>query len=373
MPNSGYYLFKEDVFNQNIEDIKNAFNSQHFDFTLGYSIKANYNELLIKSAYDKGVHFDCASLDEIKRLKELHVPSHAMWVNTSHLTNDLLDCLDKEGIFMFADSFLQLEQLKEFCTADQKVTVGVRICLQQHKSRFGIEASNENIAQLHSFFKEHKNIELKGLSIHYSTADRSISKFRSRVEEFVQLYANFFQDFTIDTLNFGGGFAGNMSLELAAQFEYTIPTWEEYAKVIKTTFAKNNIPHLKVLIEPGIALAADSFDFIAEVIDIKYNGGQHIALLNTSTLFLKPTGHSKDISFDIENPSTEKGVEKEYLLAGMSCMETDTLGVYKGHLQPGSRLRFKNVGSYTLSFRENFIFDQPEVIPLRVLDLQNTN
>lgn len=373
MPNTGYFLFKEDVFKRTIEHIREAFRSPHYDFTPGYSIKANYHELLIQSACEKELHFDCASLDEIKRLKELSVPSSSIWVSTPYLSRELMEFMDEEQIFVFADSFLQLNQLKDFYPSDKKVAVGVRICLPQHKSRFGIEATLENITQLHSFFEQHQNIALKGLSMHYSSADRSLSNFRSRVGAFVKLYADAFQSFPVELLNFGGGFAGNMTPRLAAQFEYEIPSWQEYAHVIKTTLAAHSVPRLKVLIEPGIALAADSFDFIAEVIDIKYNKDETIALLNTSALFLKPTGHSKELDFEVEESSSSEEPVKEYLLAGMSCMEKDKIGSYKGHLQIGSNIRFKNVGSYTLSFRENFIFNQPKVLSSKTLDDQNTH
>lgn len=359
--NSGFYVFKASLFKKNIEHIKEIFQTDDYSFQLNYSIKANYHHDLLEAAKDNKVVFDCASLKEIRLLKEVNPQPNTICVNTPYLTDDLLDCVLKDDLFLVADSFSQLSKISNKISSDKKIKIGLRISLDTIYSRFGIVATQEKIKQIHSFFQKHKHIELAALSMHYSPTDRSTVSFRKRIREFIKVFINDFTKYDIETLNFGGGFASAMSKEMADQFDYKVPSWKDYSNVLKEELKKENISNLKVVIEPGMGLVADVFDFVSEVIDIKQQGNKMLALLNTSTLFVKPTGHQKKLDVEVDTRSDHALSDQEYHLVGISCMENDILGTYNGTLQVGSKITFKNVGAYTLSYRNNFIFDQPKV------------
>lgn len=359
--NSGFYVFKEALFQKNIAHIKQLFQSEDYQFQLNYSIKANYHQRLLEVAYKHHVVFDCASLKELLQLKELGISSKSISVNTPYLTDDFLDIIVKEGIFLYADSFQQLQKISAKISSDENIEIGLRISLEDIYSRFGIEATETQLLQVHSFFQKHTNIKLIALNMHYSPADRSASFFRKRVQAFIKTFVTHFTQYNIETLNVGGGFASTMSKEMANQFDYDVPTWRDYANVLKEELKKESISTIKVVIEPGMGLVADAFDFVANIIAFKQTGNKTLALLNTTTLFLKPTRHSKNLEFEVVTKQNQAQNNQEYDLVGISCIENDVLGTYKGNLDLGSKIIFKNVGAYTLSFRNNFIFDQPKI------------
>ena len=359
---SELFIFKQDSFQKKIDQIKKIFHSSQYKFQLAYSIKANYHEKVLELAQKNKLIFDCASLDELKRLQKMNIPSDTIWVNTPYLTEGFLSSILEQNIFVFADNFQQLEDIERKTSPKDTRAVGLRICLNTVHSRFGIVATEQNIEKIHSFFKTHTHLELKALNIHYSLRDRSITQFQKRIQEFIEIYSSHFRQYNIETLNFGGGFVSSMSKKMAAQFDYEIPNWDDYANTLKQELHKSNIPHVNIVIEPGMGLVADAFDYEAEVVHIKNQGSTYYALLNTSVLFLKPTGHSKALDFEVKTTSPNSKNRKDYVFVGISCMENDVLGSYNGALEIGTKVLFKNVGAYTLSYRDSFIFNSPKVV-----------
>ena len=360
---SGIFIFKQQRIFNSIENIRKLFQDEYNEFKLAYTIKANYYSDLILLLDKQNVLFDCASVHELEILHRAGINTNKASLNTPYLDKSLLKKCLEESVFIYADSFSQLNLINKFALQSNKtLKIGVRLSFSEYfPSRFGIEASDENLKSLLNFFDENRNLELHALNMHYSPSNRSIESFEDRISCFFDVVKKYFETSDLKLLNIGGGFSGPMSKALASQFEYEVPEWEDYSSTLKELVSTYDLKGYKIIIEPGMALVANAFDYVAEVIDIKENASNTYALLNTSTLFLKPTRHSRQLDFEI-NSQLKDGEAKQYQLVGMSCMESDVLGTYKGNLSIGTKIIFRNVGAYTLSFRENFIFDQPPVI-----------
>lgn len=361
---TGEYIFFPSRIKSNITKIRAAFDTNLNNFSLGYSIKANYDSKLIKVLNNSNVSFDCASIDELNLLLQQGIQPKNIWLNTPFLEESLIKkCIDL-GVFIYADSFLNLELLQQKAhQINANIHIGLRINLPDYEfSRFGIEINEENIKKIKSIFTSNSHLKLASLHTHYSSSsDRSAENFKHKIDQFFKTLCLYFADFDLKSLNIGGGFTGEMSPALAAEFDYEIPSWDTYAGVFHQAIKKYNIKNYKIHIEPGMAMVANAYDFVAEVIDIKQTNTVSIALINTSTLFLKPTGHQRKLDFVVHETSTNKS-NKEHVLVGISCMEKDILGTYAGNLEIGNKITFKNVGAYTVSYRNNFIFKQPKII-----------
>ncbi|MGB3591628.1 MAG: hypothetical protein WBA16_08070 [Nonlabens sp.] len=362
MSATGVYRFKRSQLEINLKEISDTLNFESNTFQLSYSIKANYNDQLIDVLNKRGSHFDCASQYELFHLLQLEIPKNKIRISTPYISDYFFRQILDHGLFFYADSIDQIIQLQSIADKRALFEIGLRFCMPGHPSRFGIEPTRDNFRLIKDTIGSTDCISITGMSMHYSEADRSASKFSERVEAFLEAYNVAKEYFEISILNFGGGFAGKMSERLSRDFDYKIPTWNDYASAIKGGLERHAINGKQIYIEPGMALAADAFDYMAEVILIKRNFKETIAVLNTSTLFLKPTGHKRPLDFEIINEGETSYKATDFTLVGKSCMEMDVLGSHYGQLEVGDKVLFKNVGAYTMSYRDSFIFKTPEVL-----------
>lgn len=361
---TGKYVFDLEYCRTFIREIKSSFNTLPVNTTIAYSIKANYHQNLLKLATEEGLAFDCASEKEVDIALAVGIETSRIWVNTPFLTDELLEKCVREGIRIHVDSMDQLEDLYQEATRQRKqLEYGIRFNFPETDiSRFGIEVSEQNISRIKTLLKAYTNLHLKVLHTHFSGPDRSAEKFSKRADAIASLYNQHFSSYDGLHINFGGGIFGPMMDQFAAQFSHKPAKVEDYTAALKRVIIRNNLNGVNLTIEPGMAIAAHSFYFIAEVLHLKEINGKSIVLLNTSNLFLKPTGHSRDLFFEVVSKS--KGRYAKHQLVGITCMESDVLGVYTGELAEGDLVFFHNVGAYTMSYRPDFIFNAPETILL---------
>ncbi len=361
---TGKYVFFPPGFTPFINQIKGAFAQRSIQLSVAYSIKANYHKALLELANNEGLCFDCASIEEIDKAILSGISAENIWLNTPYLHAELLQKCIQERIKVHVDNIEQLLALQKEAERQQtKAGIGIRFNFPEvDVSRFGIEATEENISYLIVSLQQAPNLELKVLHTHYSGADRSAVKFANRAEALFKLYDSYFKNYQGLQLNLGGGISGPMTEQLAAQFVPRPATIEDYSLALQKVWKNYDLTNVSLVVEPGMAIAAHAFYYLAEVIHIKEIQGQSIALINASNIFLKPTGHNRQLSFDII--SRNLGKNGKYLLAGMTCMEKDILGEYIGELAVGDLICFNNVGAYTMSYRPDFIFHEPETIIL---------
>ncbi len=362
---TGKFYFAQNIFLSNIESIQNAFKIRISTFVLKYSIKANYYLGVINAANKQDVHFECASLFEIDFLLSNHILANKITLNTPYITKELVQKCIKENILIQADSIEQISLIAaEAKNQSLNVDIGLRFNFSNIEcSRFGIDTSPSQIALLQNILGQNSGLNIKVLHTHFSGRKKDTNTLQKRAIALSNLYQTFFKLYPITTLNIGGGFAGNMPDELAIQLGFKSPGWEAYAESMNPLINTAKEHNLTVNIEPGMALVSDTFFFLCEVISIKKLGKKNIALLNTSILFLKPTSHNTNLVFDVVHTNTI-GQLQEFDLVGITCMENDVLGKYTGSLNIGDLIIFKNVGAYTLSFRPNFIFAEPEIVTI---------
>jgi diaminopimelate decarboxylase len=363
---TGKFFFDKQRFEETIHQINNAFSAQVSSFLLSYSVKANYFSGVLQSARALGVNIECASLHEVNLVLQEGVNPQCITLNTPYLTADLVKTCVQQHISINADSLEQLTAIAEEAQRQQKTTeVGVRFNFpEMEPSRFGIPATQENIDAIGALLQKYPQLQLTTLHTHFTGKNKTADVFKRRAQAIVEVYQNYFTETTVKCINIGGGFAGSLPSKLAEQLGYQSPEWTGYAAAISSEFNKLSNKSVTLMIEPGMALVADVFYFVSEVVSIKKVGNKQLALLNTSTIFLKPTGHHTNLLFEVWNQEKNATQKTDYELVGITCREDDVLGTYTGNLRPGSLVVFKNIGAYTLSFRPDFIFVAPEIVTI---------
>jgi len=138
-------------------------------------------------------------------------------------------------------------------------------------------------------------------------------------------------------LNLGGG---HLMTKAGYDLEHLIQTLIAF---------KEKYPHLRIIMEPGSAVAWQAGPLIAEVVDIVYNE-QQIAILDISA-----TGHMPDVLEMPYRPAIYgAGLANEkaftYKLGGNSCLAGDVIDEYSfdNALKPGDRLIFEDMLHYTM-------------------------
>lgn len=361
---TGYYLFDADELKSNLVKIQSSLSSQSNNFKLAYSLKANYHSEALKVIAGEGGYFDCSSLFEVQKIVDQKISLQKVWINTPYLTHELLNFSVENEILIFVDHIEQLIQIAQIANKRQReIKIGLRINTGEFmESRFGLSINSASIIQIKSILDK-SNLKLDALNIHYSGNYREPSDWLQRADFLIKVYQEYFTAYSINFLNIGGGIYSPMSLPLAQQFNTSPKSWDDYLTVLEEITRKLNHLNLGIAIEPGMALVANLFYFLAEVVAIKTIHNRNYAILNTSKIFLKPTNHQKQLSFQVFNQTQTQNIQS-YKLVGITCMETDVLGDYLGALSLGDLILFENVGAYTLSYQPNFIFEQPNVITI---------
>ena len=118
-----------------------------------------------------------------------------------------------------------------------------------------------------------------------------------------------------------------------------------------------------LILEPGIALTADTMDFVVKVIDVKNVPDKNLILVNGSIYNIKPTMNAKNLPMKIVCRKKDVSKKNHYDVVGYSCMEKDYLySGYWGNVSKGDYIVFKNVGAYTIVLKPPFIKPSPPIL-----------
>lgn len=364
---SGYFLFFPEKLKTNIRGIKEAFASAGLPLQLAYSIKANPFGAVLQTCSAEGISFECASMDEVARVHQYTGEGSAIHVNTPWLGETFMHhCIDRR-IPIYLDGWKQIAEVERLAgVLGMTLDVGVRLhVLPENPSRFGVPATGENLRLLREQFTAGTHLRLVSLHCHYSGPDRSARHFELRGEAMKNAYEALEPIGTIESLNMGGGLMGPIPAGQEDQWDFHLPTWGAYARALQSVLGETiQKKGLRVIIEPGSALVADTVAFVAEVVALKENASERLAIVNTSNTVLRPTGHRRKLSFEVIPGAARSSVaagEKQWEIVGNTCMENDRITGFNGALQTGDRLVFNNMGAYTISFANNFIYHQPEI------------
>lgn len=327
-----------------------------------YAIKSNPEKLLIDVLYPLNVGFDCASLQELKTVKEtLHkdiiTKDLILYANPCKSYADL-EYAQKEvnSPTTVVDSFEELDKL-----VDIKYEGGalVRISVDDKNSKipfsgkFGI--SPDAVKDLGVYAKS-KNIELKGISFHVGSGGNDGKIFYKSISIAKQLCSELkIQKHPSTIIDIGGGFLPN-------EYDFSVK-----AKYINDAYDKN----YKFLAEPGRFFSNTCQDFFVKVIGKKpWKDGWRYTI--DDSLY----GQFSCIPFDQATPlwlrvSEENELRKRTkgVLMGRTCDSVDVIARSESmeELRVGDWLWFPNMGSYTNVTATEFNgFPKPSVLTIFV-------
>lgn len=375
---SPFYLLDVNRLRDNYKKIYQSFNSRYKNFIIGYSYKTNYLPYLCKEMLQLGAYAEVVSRLEYDLAIKIGVPPHKIIFNGPIKTEgDIETALNQESILNI-DSLYEIEYVRNFCLKNKskKVKVGLRVnfnisdngrsAIQEgyERSRFGLCVTNGSLELAVNKFKELDNASIVGLHGHFSTTERKVETYKTITKKLCELAKQYIGD-SLEYIDIGGGIYG----ELPSSFKLNSPSFDDYAeavcKIMNDEYEKKeSAPYL--ILEPGISMVANSFDFFAKVIEIKKIQDQYFVLIDGSVHNVKPTMHKRNLPMQLIKQDNKKNRHETYNIVGYTCMEKDYLAndFYGEIPKEDDYVVFENVGAYTIVFNPPFIKERPSILAI---------
>jgi len=374
---SPFYILDHQIFRDNYHRISAAFR-QHYDkLIIGYSYKTNYIPYLCQIIKAEGGYAEVVSRMEYELARKIgHDPQKIIFNGPVKLYEDIEWALHNESMINL-DSWCEIDHLQRYAQKhpDRQINIGLRINIglsdhtgkshvqnQLKVGRFGFSPDSANLKKIIAAIKKYNNINIVSLHGHSSTTDRSIWCFEVIADTLCNVAENFLPD-SIDFINVGGGMFGYIPPEMQW---IEVPAFEEYAAAIWGVLKANQWfidkkPHL--VIEPGVALAADTLSFVTKVIGAKTIKDKLFVTVDGSAYNTKPTFHKINQAYSIirAKPGLKTAT---YNVVGSTCMEKDYLltDITDHEPQIGDYFKIENVGAYTVVLTPPFINVAPAIV-----------
>lgn len=376
--NTSFFLLNINKLKENYKKIETAFKSRYENFIIGYSYKTNYLPYMCKELSKLGAFAEVVSRLEYDLAIKLGEDPKRIIFNGPLKTKDDIFLALKNNSIVNIDSSYEINYVKEYCLQHDKeeVKIGIRVNfdisnygenpLQEgyEISRFGICVENGSFHQALTELKEINNVKIVGLHGHFSTRQRSVKSYSFITKKLCEIAKLYIKD-NLEFIDIGGGFYG----ELPKDFHISAPNFDNYAeaicKIMNDEFTGySNKPTL--IIEPGISMVANTFIFVAKVIEVKKVRDKIFVLVDGSVHNVKPTMHKNNLPMKMIKHDEDERRKMTYNVVGYTCMEKDYLAhdVVAELPKIGDYLLFENVGAYTIVFNPPFIKERPAIIAL---------
>lgn len=229
-----------------IEDLVDSFHTMLPRVVPHYAVKCNDDEILLKTFMKKGVHFDCASGTEIKKVINLGVkPEQVIFAHTIKSPDDILFAKDMGVNITTFDSTYEVDKIKMY-HPECKLVLRIR-CDDPNAtislgSKYG--ANHEDIPELlqHAF---DNNMKVAGISFHVGSGSRNPDAFYKAIKhakEAFDISSAIGHDMYV--LDIGGGFHADFDED----GELSTCVTEYINDGLKDFFDSEKI---KVIAEPG--------------------------------------------------------------------------------------------------------------------------
>jgi diaminopimelate decarboxylase len=372
---SPFYVFHGDAFARNFRALERAFRARYEHVRMGYSYKTNYLPVLCRLAKELGAHAEVVSRLEYDLARRLgHAPATIIFNGPLKTREDVELALAGGGLVNL-DSPYELDHVRAFAErhpgSAARIGVRVNVSLRDDAGashvqegldvgRFGFPP--ESLPGVVSALAD-LGLRVTALHGHTSSSSRSTWVY-GRIAETLCRTAEALLPDTVEEIDVGGGFFGPMPPGLAPP---GAPSFDDYAEAIvgalgRSAWARARRPLL--VLEPGIALAADALSFVTRVLDVKEIRGLSLAVVDGSVLHVKPSMHRRNQPHRVIRASgAQGGGERLVSVTGATCMEKDyLLRDVASDLARGDFLRIDNVGAYSMVMSPPFIHPAPAIV-----------
>lgn len=372
-----FYVFDVEKLKGNFRKIERAFKSRYGNFIIGYSYKTNYLPYLCKVIDELGGYAEVVSRLEYDLALKIGVDPERIIFNGPVKTYDDIETALNGGSIVNIDSFYEIDYVEAYCEKHKNklAKIGLRANFDLSEngesplqegyplSRFGFCEENGDFHYAVEKLGNIENARIAGLHGHFSTRERSVSVYEKIASRLCMLAKQYLPPEQIEYIDIGGGIYG----ELPPNFPVKAPSFDDYAEAVCSVLNDEFPPGGKkpfLILEPGMAMVANTFSFAAKVIETKRVRGTNFVVVDGSVHNVKPTMHKRNLPMVLVKKAPPFRGVGAYHVVGYTCMEKDYIAeeVFGEMPERGDFLMFENTGAYTIVFNPPFIKERPAIV-----------
>jgi diaminopimelate decarboxylase len=318
-----------------------------------YAMKANSDRTVLRVVTNKGLDLDCSSVDEAARAHAAGIPFSRMMLTTQEVPageeRAELEAMIKAGLKYNVCSMTQFQLIADFAKKNS-VDLSIRV---HPGAAGGGESATRDTGSEYSCFGVHLNdvpkvkamADEKGLRftqvhVHIGSGGDP-EKWRENIDRELGFVKTYFPDST--TVSFGGGLK---VARMPGEKQADIASLGAYAKQRVTEFREATGRELKMEIEPGTYVVANSGHIITRIIDKKLTNGMNFLIVDGGMeLLTRPLLYGSEHPIAIvrqdgtllssEYDQTPATGLKEFGIVGRCCESGDSVRLDKeGNIVP---------------------------------------
>ncbi|HEY8343804.1 MAG TPA: diaminopimelate decarboxylase [Bacillota bacterium] len=356
---SPLYVYNEQIIRERCRELKSLL--PYPWFTVNYSAKANSNLELLRLIKEEGINADAVSSGEIYLLlKAGFEPDQILFVANNISAEEMKFAVD-QGVTISLDSLSQLATFGRINPGGrvavrfnpgvgaghhEKVTTGGR------NTKFGVDA--ELVTEVKKIAAEYA-LRIVGVNQHIGSLFLDGEPYLAGVKALLEIATEFPE---LEFIDFGGGFgipyhwsAGEERLDLpalAAELERILPVWR-----------RNYGREVKMKIEPGRYLVAESGVLLGRVLNVKQNHTKKFIGTDLGfNVLMRPVLYDSyhEITAFRQGIPLSGGPQETVTVVGNICESGDILGRNRElpPLKVGDVLAVWDAGAYGYAMASNY-------------------
>jgi diaminopimelate decarboxylase len=363
------YIYSKATFIDHLTKIQNAYSN--LDTTICYSVKACGNINILKFLAKAGSGFDIVSGGELYRVLQAAAnPSKIVYASVGKTDTEIIEALNAGIAYFNVESEAELKNLIHLAKKQRKqpkvaLRVNPDIDIKAHpytatgkrETKFGIDI--DRAQKVFADYGENDAIKLCAIHVHLGSAGLSVKPYVEAIEKILTLIEKLrSRGFNIEAVNIGGGYG-------ADYITGTAPTAADYAAAILPLLKGKN---LKLILEPGASIAANTAILLTQVLYLKQSGRKKFVIVDAAMndLIRPPLYDAFHFIWPVNVPEkfTPPQREKDLQLVGTEvvdvvgpvCEATDFFAKDRAlpPVKRGDLLSIFTAGAYGFSMASNY-------------------
>lgn len=329
------YLLEESLLRRNLELMKKVQDEAGIDIILAFKGFAMWSVFPMVRSYLKGA--TASSLAEAKLcFEEMKTKAHTYAV--AYRDSEFEEIMRLSSHITF-NSLSQYERYREDIQAfSEKISCGIRVNPEYSEvttDLYNPSSPSSRLGMTAPHFSGHLPEGIEGLHFHVLCESSSYA-LENTLKAFEAKFGHLISQ--VKWVNMGGG-------HLMTRKDYDVAHLVRILKAFREKWG------VQVILEPGSAVAWQTGDLVASVLDIVENGGVKTAVLDVSFTCHMPDCLEMPYKPRIRGAKMEPEAGKPtYRMGGMSCLAGDFMSEYSfdRELAPGDLVVFEDMIHYTM-------------------------
>ena len=277
------YVYSTATFKNHFEKLQSAFSE--IDTLICYSVKVCGNINICRLLGQLGSGFDVVSGGELYRVLQAEgYADKVVYAGVGKTDQEIKQAIEAGIAYFNIESPAELEnlirlagQMQQTVQAALRVNPDVDPKTHRHtttgkkETKFGIDI--ENAPAIYIKYGNNEFVKLSAIHVHIGSPVNTVEPYQLAIGKALKLIDELrAAGFTINALDIGGGFGADYTVGQA-------PLSADYARVIVPMLKGKN---LKLIIEPGRSLAANTGVLLTKVLYLKQGGKKNFVIVDSA-------------------------------------------------------------------------------------------